>query len=735
MNQENFSQQKKNILEFTFLDDGKIRLSLSESRGQGPLAFYQETEVAIERIDGLVREINGYLNKINGLKNQDQSLLSELQKTCQLLYNELLSQEIKGRLQNTTLNNLELILDEHLVHIPWELLFDGQKFFCEQFSIGRQVRTKGSKIIHHSLITQIKLPLKMLIIADPTEDLEVAWQEGAKIYEKFQQKQDLIRITLQSADQVDLDFVKKNLWDYDLVHYAGHADYNPLQPQQSGWVLSDGKLSAEDIIKMSGAKRVMPKLVFGNACQSGYTEKWEKQKDPIKSNHQSYGLVHAFLMVGVQYYLGAFCDVSDEYGAYMGIEFYDHLLRGNTIGEALRLAKESFREKFGDVSSSWINYVLYGHPGDYLISPEALDTPQHNRIKKTSRESENSLPDKANKISTHLSPGSESEQAMPSLRHSRLFLPQRKKWMGTAIVFLFFLIFTAIVIFFPDKHSKNQATQNNSIVFDRKQQRIEELKRMIYTKLKAREEKPESSSRAKEVSKEGSIDKWTSKPIVIAIFSLFDQEEDNPLPDWAIRTIKDMDKKLNGHFVEDAWIRVAERKELDKLLEEKDLELSDFSFGDQKDLFARFLYTRVMLFLEGYQSSEGLSLCYKVVDAETGEIDKIDSSVKLSRKEILSDSVKSIYTQARQVIYAKYPLRGRIAAIQDKLVVLNIGAEVGIRKGDIFEVFSSDNQGFKRKRIGKIKVTNETIDQTTAQCEILEGRQLEKGLRVEVADK
>ena len=232
MSQEIFYRHKKNILEFAFHEDGKIRLSLSESRGQGPLAFYQETEVAIERIDGLVREINHYLNKINLLKNEDQYLLSELQKSCQLLYNELLSQEIKVRLQNTSINNLELILDEQLVHIPWELLFDGQKFLCEQFSIGRQVRTKGSKIIDHSSIIQPKSPLNMLIIADPTEDLEVAWKEGVKIYEKFQQKKDLIRITLQSADQVDLDFVKKNLWDYDLVHYASHAEYNPIQPRR-----------------------------------------------------------------------------------------------------------------------------------------------------------------------------------------------------------------------------------------------------------------------------------------------------------------------------------------------------------------------------------------------------------------------------------------------------------------------------------------------------------------------
>ena len=301
-------QEKKNILELAYLEEGKVRLSLSESHGPGPIAFYQETEIAIEKIDGLVQEINRYLNKINVLKNPDQHLLTELQKSCQMLYHELLSREIKERLQNTPLKNLELILDEQLVHIPWELLFDGQRFLCEQFSMGRQVRTRGSKIIHHSS-GQPKTQLNMLIIADPTEDLEIAWREGVKIYEEFQKKENLVRIVLQSSDQVDLDFVKKNLWDYDLIHYAGHADYDPARPNKSGWMLSDGKLEAADILKMAGGKRAMPRLVFGNACQSGYTNKWLKQKPD--QTQSSYGLVYAFLMAGVHYYLGTFCDVSD----------------------------------------------------------------------------------------------------------------------------------------------------------------------------------------------------------------------------------------------------------------------------------------------------------------------------------------------------------------------------------------------------------------------------------------
>jgi len=177
MNAKILNQEKKNILELAYLEDGKIRLSLSESHGQGPIAFYQETEIAIEKIDGLVREIIYYLNRINILKNPDQHLLRELKKSCQLLYNELLSQEIKIRLQNTQLKNLELIVDEQLVHIPWELLFDGQKFLCEQFSMGRQVRTKGSKIRLTLALTNclkgLKLSAKKMLAPEITKKIGI----------------------------------------------------------------------------------------------------------------------------------------------------------------------------------------------------------------------------------------------------------------------------------------------------------------------------------------------------------------------------------------------------------------------------------------------------------------------------------------------------------------------------------------------------------------------------------
>ena len=707
MNEET-SRQKRNVLELSYHEDGRIRLSLSEANGKSPIAFYQETEIAIEKIDGLVKEITYYLNRINILKNPDQHLLDELKKSCQLLYNELLSQEIKSRLHTTPLINLELIIDEQLVHIPWELLFDGEKFLCEQFSMGRQVRSQGDKIAENPKGAEPKSRLNMLIIADPTEDLDVAWREGLRIYEEFQKKEDLVRIVLQSSDQVDLDFVKKNLWDYDMVHYAGHAEYDPENPNHSGWMLSDGKLLATDILRMAGGKRVMPRLVFGNACQSGYTEKWDKKKVHAQ---QSYGLVHAFLMAGVQHYIGTFCDVPDEYGACMGIEFYRHLLSGHSIGESLRKARESFQKNFGRASFSWINYVLYGHPGDYLLSIPKKKDEQTGKMEHP-------------KLSVH----PESELTSSAVRHSPFSLPQKDRWIGTSMLVLLLLIFATLAFFLPREYLRGRPVQENQAltVSELKTQRIEELKRQIYEKLKVREEGMPSQITPAIVR-----DVWTSRPVVLAIFHI-SGEETKPVPEWVIRITDDLEKGLTRHFVEDMRIRVAERKELDRLLEEKDLELSDFSFNEQKDLFGRFLFARVMLFLTPYTSSNGLSLTYKLVDADTGEIKNIASELPLSKKVDLQGLGESIYRNIAGMIRSHYPIRGRIASVKENITLLNIGSEVGITPGDVFDVYASEDKG---QIIGKIRVFQDSVDPIQAKCEILEGEGFSRGSLVEIAGR
>ena len=86
---------------------------------------------------------------------------------------------IKEKLKNTRAEYLCLNLGERLVHIPWELLHNGDQFLCQRFAMGRIVKTRQSLLGNWS--RELGRPLNVLLLADPTGDLKGAYAEGIQI--------------------------------------------------------------------------------------------------------------------------------------------------------------------------------------------------------------------------------------------------------------------------------------------------------------------------------------------------------------------------------------------------------------------------------------------------------------------------------------------------------------------------------------------------------------------------
>ena len=74
--------------------------------------------------------------------------------------------------------------------------------------------------------------LKMLIVADPQGNLEAAAREGSTIREVLEAERHHLQVDLQSTD-IRTPYLKTHLSQYDVLHYAGHADYNVQDPAQS----------------------------------------------------------------------------------------------------------------------------------------------------------------------------------------------------------------------------------------------------------------------------------------------------------------------------------------------------------------------------------------------------------------------------------------------------------------------------------------------------------------------
>ncbi|MFH1339269.1 MAG: tetratricopeptide repeat protein [Candidatus Omnitrophota bacterium] len=346
------------ILEITS-QNKHLNMSLCEKERGLPLKTVSSVCVDFSKIEQLNNEIIAIINRASRKRLLDEESVAELKKDARLLYDLLLTRQVKASLSSLGQVNLILSLDEKLIGIPWELLFDGRDFLCLKFNTGRSIQTRNLEI--QPQYRSIPARPKMLILANPTGDLKSAYQEGLHIKNSLARKG---KISVDfKAQEICGDYVRKNLRDYDIVHFAGHCEYNAKDPKESGWVLSDGWVSAREILAL-GESATLSSIVFANACESA-----RATNDILDSQAQSkvYGLAQSFLFVGVRHYIGTFWRIEDGFSWEFAEEFYNQVSGGRPLGEAIRMGRLRLLRRHGISAIAWAGYVLYGDPAFVLF--------------------------------------------------------------------------------------------------------------------------------------------------------------------------------------------------------------------------------------------------------------------------------------------------------------------------------------------------------------------------------
>ncbi|QTA84783.1 CHAT domain-containing protein [Desulfonema magnum] len=352
----------------------------------GTVRHYEEIPIPIDTINTRCREIAETLNKANRQGCVSRDILTKLREIGQVFFDDLFTYTVKEKLRKSAAEHLMLNLDDTLVHIPWELLHDGKQFLCLRFSMGRLVRTRQN-VPGSGKSRELGNPLKMLILADPGGDLNGAYAEGTQLRDYIDQNQYIVNASLRT-DSITRDYVREKIRSFDFVHYAGHSDYDQENPGESGWRLSSGTLSAQEIMKMAGTG-VMPSLIFSNACQSARTEGWNIKEH---FHDEIFGLANAFVLSGVKHYVGTFWEILDEPSRRFALEFYQELLSGRSAGAAVRHAREMLIKEYGEETIVWASYLLYGDPAFNYID----------RISATLHEENNAI---SHESDLHASPG------------------------------------------------------------------------------------------------------------------------------------------------------------------------------------------------------------------------------------------------------------------------------------------------------------------------------------------
>jgi len=302
----------------------------------------------ITEADRLVRVSHSLLLHPNAKLSTD--ILHDLRVLGETFYYQFFPEQITKKLAGAPTQSLHLNLDPSLASIPWDLLHDGQSFLSDRFWIGKTIQ--GG--IHLSPSYQINR-VKMLIIADPTEDLPNAQKEGETLLSVLNQKIHSKRLELEfiGGSQVTKLKILSLIKDKHIIHYSGHLFFDK-DPLENGWLLSDGKVLKAREIKSTGIKT---ELVFSNSCLSAKAP--ENNMNPSLLNQ----FAGAFLASGIKTFIGTNWEVPDNQDTIdFTIRFYSFLFGDKSIGEALFQAKEYARRHSSANDFSWANYSLFGNP-------------------------------------------------------------------------------------------------------------------------------------------------------------------------------------------------------------------------------------------------------------------------------------------------------------------------------------------------------------------------------------
>lgn len=324
----------------------------------------------------VAREWQAAVQPANGTATRPDDVQTLISDVGNVMFRLFMPDRMREYLSSTpcaltiTTNDLEL---------PWELMYDsswedesgesGLGFLCLQRPIARMPMGRAFPRVRRPAAQKEKLRF-LLVYADPLSNLPAAGKEVERIrdelQERWKQPGEEIKIDLLDRDRATGKEMNQALLSgsYDVIHFAGHAYFDDKDPDKSGFVLKEEELFLSQ--KIQRFVEGQP-LVFLNACQTGVTA---NEANPQSVGEYFWkpaeGLASAFLYGGALGCVGSLWPVYDEPAADFAIEFYNEVLEGQMIGEAMRRTRRSIKKKHPD-SIMWASFVLYGDPTFRLV--------------------------------------------------------------------------------------------------------------------------------------------------------------------------------------------------------------------------------------------------------------------------------------------------------------------------------------------------------------------------------
>jgi CHAT domain len=279
-------------------------------------------------------------------------------------------------------------LDRPMARVPWELLAyeqggaSDQKPLAVEFPLARQLRTAYSP--SPTPPVRPTRELRALVIGDPGDpasglDLPGARHEALAVARLLRERLGEKNVDaligapnvprtgdlrgIPPADWLDvLDLLTKG--GFDLVHYAGHGDFDLADPTRAGWLFAGGLITSGEIERLDE----VPALVVANACLSSRTAQTETTDAALLPS-----IADEFFKLGVRNYIGTAWEVNDIGAERFATTFYRALLPGpgggKSFGHAIVDARTELWTNRAHFGALWAAYQHYGDPASEAVLP------------------------------------------------------------------------------------------------------------------------------------------------------------------------------------------------------------------------------------------------------------------------------------------------------------------------------------------------------------------------------
>lgn len=316
--------------------------------------------------EGFLRELGGEIARLGAAGwTTQREVRADLARLGGLVFTHCLTEPARALLRATPPTDVHLALDEQLVDLPWELCHDGQEFLGLRHRIGRRVLDATAPDVRDAEAAPDRL--RVLVIADPTGTLPQAGAEAEDICALLDAIPEA-DVTLLGGSAVRRVNLLAAIEEHDVVHFAGHSHWDPLEPSHSGWRLAEGVLTASALSKL----RRPPRLVFSNSCEAGAVA---TRRGGYRYEGHALGIGSAFLRAGVRSYVGTFWVIHDAESVRIALDCYRALAGGATLGAALQGARRAAADVPTGGGLTWASYVLYGDPGFAPLAASASAAP------------------------------------------------------------------------------------------------------------------------------------------------------------------------------------------------------------------------------------------------------------------------------------------------------------------------------------------------------------------------